>query len=411
MAQPKKLQTICTDLLRDKTMAAGRAIIAAAICAKLEAQGIPPETFPVDEYLDYLRASNKGDFEWKGGPDITITITFTPKEEAAIADQIDELLSLWRDGARLTKVFDASANALLKENIKRSRASKAHEETELYDFRKRLGVRWGKALDLYRLMLGTSYDLFCDMERALRKSESKSNFFLKEALIGIQARALRTGRAVLVLLEHGMADEAYTRWRTLYELSIVAFFLGEHGDKAARMYREHEVVANKGRIDNSLKWKSPLGTKRQRMEIERDYHYVIQKYGEGFKKPYGWASPFLGGTNPRFVDLEAAIRGQPIVPPYKESSFQVHGGRAGLLGLGSLDGLTVTTAYSNAGLDIPLMHSSLAIMQITMTSLFYNPARDLVIIKLLMLLDDKIHAEARRAARQLEQNHKEEDSK
>ena len=410
MPRRKKLHTICTDLLRDKTVAAAKEIVADAICAKLEAQGIPTETFPVDEYLDHLEAPNKGDFEWEGGPDITIT--FTLEEQTTIANQIDETLSLWRDGERLTRVLDASATTLLKENIKRGRENKAHEETKLYAFRQHLSVRWGEALDLYRLLLGISHDLFFDMDRALRKSESPRNRFLREALIGIQARALRTGRAVLVLLEHGMADEAYTRWRTLYELSTIAFFLGEHGDKAARMYCEHEIIGNKERIDNSIKWKSPLGTKKQRLEIEREYRSLIQKHGQGFKKPYGWASPFLGGTkDARFVDLEEAIKGKRIVPPYKESSFQVHGGRAGLLGLGSLDGLTVTTGYSNAGLDIPLMHSSLAMMQITTTTLFYNPARDLVLMKMLMLLDDRIQTEARKAAKKLALDHKAENGK
>ena len=405
MPRPKKLHTLCVQLMRDKTLAAAKQIVADAICAKLEAQGISAETFPAEQYVDHLASGNKRDFQWEAGPDTTIA--FTPEEVAAITEEVDGVLSLRRHQTQVTAVLESAAAALLKDHIKKGGDLRATEGAELHGFRERLHMHWGKALDLYRIMLRTSYDLFSDMARALRNSRSTRNFFLRDALIGIHARALRTGRAVLVLLEHGMADEAYTRWRTLYELSTVAHFLAEHGDEAARMYREHEVVANKQRIDNSLEWNSPLGTTDERRDVERDYNNLIQKYGESFKRPYGWKSRFLVSVkNPRFVDLERAVRGKQLVPPYKESSLQVHGGRAGLLGLGTLDGLLVTTAYSNAGLDIPLMHSSLAIMQITITTLFRNPARDVVIMKMLMLLDEKIHAEARIAATKLEQNHR-----
>ena len=404
MPRIKKLQTLCVELMRDKTLAAAKQIVADAICAKLEAQGISAVTFPAERYVDHLASGDTSGFQWRGGPETTIA--FTPEEVAAITEKVNGMLSLWRNQTQVTTVFDKAAATLLKEHIKKGGDLRATGGAELHGFRERLRVRWGKALDLYRTMLSISNDLFSDMARALRNSRSTRDFFLRDALIGIHARALRTGRAVLVLLEHGMADEAYTRWRTLYELSTVAHFLGEHGDTAARMYREHEVVANKQRVDNSLEWNSPLGTTDERNDVERDYNRLIQKYGEGFKRPYGWASPFLGNAkDPRFIDLERAVRGKQLVPPYKESSLQVHGGRAGLLGLGSLDGLLVTTAYSNAGLDIPLMHSSLAVMQITVVTLFRNPARDVVIMRMLMLLDEAIHAEARRAAMMLEQNH------
>ena len=404
MPRPKKLQTLCLDLMRDKTLAAAKRIIADAICAKLEAEGISADTFPVEQYVDHLASGNKDNFQWE--PQRDTIIAFTPEEVAAISEEVDGVLSLWRHETQVTVILESAATALLKDHIMNGGDLRATEDAELNGFRERLHAHWGKALDLYRVMLRTSYDLFSNMARSLQNSRSTRNFFLRDALIGIHARALRTGRAVLVLLEHGMADEAYTRWRTLYELSIVAHFLDEHGDNAARMYREHEVAANKQRIDNSLEWNSPLGTTDERKNIERDYNNLIKKYGESFRRPYGWASPFLGSVkNPRFVDLERAVKGKQLVPPYKESSLQVHGGRAGLLGLGSSDGLLITTAYSNAGLDIPLMHSSLAMMQITIMTLFRNPTRDVVIMKMLMLLDEEIHAEARRAATKLKQSH------
>ena len=409
MGRPKKLHTLVAETLSRELTDTARQVVADTVLAKLAEQGIPVEGFPIEDFVDRLESGRAMDgFAWpEGTPDKHLNLNFTPEEQVTMGEQVNKLVSSFKDGEVFAELLEAPAGVLLKEMIKNIDEIKAYEDTGLYGFRRRLELRWGKLLDLYRLLLNTSHELFSEMNTAFAKSKAKRRLALREALLGIHVRALRTGRAVLVLSEHGMADEAYARWRTLYELSVVAAFISEHGDDAAARYMEHEIVSNKARIDNSADWDAPLGTKQQRRDITRDYLYLVQKYGESFKRPYGWASTFLGeNENPRFADLELATQGKRIAPPYKESSFQVHSGRAGLLGLGSLDGSTVTMGHSNAGLDIPLMHSSLAVMQITTLTMLHNPARDLVVIKTLILLDQKIRTEAEKAAKQMEKDHK-----
>ena len=58
--------------------------------------------------------------------------------------------------------------------------------------------------------------------------------------------------------------------------------------------------------------------------------------------------------------------------------------------------------HSNLGLDIPLMHSSLCLMQVTTLLLYHSPSRDLVTMSCLMALDRKIEKLCRKAARNLE---------
>ena len=409
MGRPKKLHTLVAETISRELTGTARHVVADAVLAKLAEQGVPVEGFPIEDFVDRLESGRAMEaFAWpEGTPDKHLNLNFTPEEQVSMSEQVNKLVSSFQDEEVFAELLEAPARVLLKEMIKNLDEIKVYEDTGLYGFRRRLELRWGKVLDLYLLLLNTSQELFSEMNTAFAKSRAKRRIALREALLGIHVRALRTGRAVLVLSEHGMADEAYARWRTLYELSVVAAFISEHGDESAAMYMEHEIVSNKGRIDNSADWGSPLGTKQQRRDISRDYLYLVRKYGESFKRPYGWASPFLGGNeSPRFADLELATKGKRIAPPYKESSFQVHSGRAGLLGLGSLDGSTVTLGHSNAGLDIPLKHSSLAVMQITTLTMLHNPARDLVVIKTLMLLDQKIHTEAEKAAKQMEKDHK-----
>ena len=399
MGRPKKLHTLVAETV---SVTVTRQVVADATLEKLAEQGVPVDGFPIEEFLDRIESGrNMDEFKWpKGTPD-RLSLAFSADDKTVMREQVGELVATLTNGELLA----VPANVLLEEMIKLLEEIKAFEDTELYGFRRRLRLRWGRTLDLYHLMLRMSHELFSDIDAALRKSRAKRGLPLREALRGIHARALRTGRAVLVLLEHGMADEAYARWRTLYELSVMAAFISRNGDAAASMYMEHEIVSNKKRIDNSIDWDVPLGTKQQREEIDGEYRYLLQKYGESFHKPYGWAAPFLEGTrDPQFADLELATKGRRTVPPYKESSFQVHAGRVGLLGLGSLDGSTITMGHSNAGLDIPLMHSSLAVMQITTLATLHNPVRDLVVVKTLMLLNEKTRVEAEKAARQLDEN-------
>lgn len=406
MARPKKLQTVVVESVVSEAKARARGIVKEAVLAKLRKHGLSPEGFPIDEFVEHLESGGTDSFRWaQADPDASLSIAFTPEEDADVGERLGKLQSMF-DQQYVENMLDSTARVFLKSEIKGFSRLRADAETEAYGFRRRLELRWGKAIDLFRLMLFISRELFSSMVSSLRESQAKSGIALREVLLGVHARALRTGNAILVLLEHGMADEAYARWRTLYELSVIAAFVSEHGEEAACMYRDHEIVANMGRIENAAYWKSPLGTKKQRIEVAEEYRRVLRKYGTEFRRPYGWASYFLvENRNPKFADLELAVKGRRVVPPYKESSFQVHGGRAGLIGLGSLDGWTITTMGSNAGLEIPLMHSSLAVMQVTTIAMYCSPARDVVIMKMLMLLDKWIHREARRAARELERDH------
>jgi len=399
MGRPKKLHTLVAETV---SATAARRVVADATLEKLAEQGLAVDGFPIEEFLDRIGSGQSmDDFKWPKGTPERLSLAFSADDEAVMREQARELVATLTDGELLA----APAISLLEEMTNLLEEIKAFEDTELYGFQRQLRLRWGKALDLYHLMLRMSHELFSDMDAALRKSKAKRGLPLREALRGIHARTLRTGRAVRALLEHGMADEAYARWRTLYELSVMAAFISKFGDAAASMYMEHEIVANKKRIENSIAWDAPLGTEQQREEICREYSRLLREYGESFRKPYGWAVPFLEETDdPKFVDLELATKGGRTVPPYKESSFQVHGGRVGLLGLGSPDGSTVTMGHSVAGLDIPLMHSSLAIMQVTTLAMRHNPACAFVVVKMLVLLNEKIRVEAENAGRRLDED-------
>ncbi len=402
MGRPKKLETIIFDAVTQGATERFRSILETAITQELRKQGVPLTNLPMDDLLDHLISGDLQDsFSWKTEEGAQGVLTFSPAVGELVKGAEDFVLA--KLGDVLEKTLNKSTKQLLGDHIKRFPEEKTREEIELYGFRKRLELRWGTTLDLFHMLIVMSSELLDQMVSSRHKSKAKKGVHLREVLEGIHGRALRTARAVLVLLKHGMADEAYARWRTLYELSVIADFISNHGEDAAIRYRDHEIVARQRSIDNARKWGYRVHTSEERKEVKAKFQQAVKKYGKGFSISYGWAEPFVSGTSaPRFADLEQDVRGQRTAPPYKQASLQIHGGRAGLYGLGSMDRQTLNTGFSNAGLHIPVMNSSVAILQITNTGLSNSPRDDLIIKKLLVFLDAKIRREARKAARQLE---------
>ena len=402
VARSKKLQAVVGEQVVASLFATAREMLADAVRAKLREQELDVDRFPVDELVKHMLSGNEEWFVWEGEyeglRERKMSLEFTDDEVQELLVEIEELVN-GRD-TMLQECLDSAAKNLLRTLEKMHPEQKSIEEIELNGFKMRLQLRWGIPLDLFRMQLTMSREMHSDEAASLERSRAKTGRILREALVGIHGRALRTGTAVLVLLDNGLADDAYARWRTLYELGVIAEFISEHGEETANRYLLHETVALKKRLDNELAWGAKI-PKKQRRQIEKDYLAVMSVYGKPFKNPYGWAAGLINGNdNPKFVDLEQEIKGKMVVPPYKESSLQIHGGRAGLLGLGSSDDVTAI-GYSNLGLDIPLMHSSLCLMQLTNLLHYHSPSRDVVVLNVLMRLNKKIERHCRRVAREL----------
>ena len=60
--------------------------------------------------------------------------------------------------------------------------------------------------------------------------------FQYAALCAIHGRACQQFLEILHLLKNGFADGAYARWRSIYELSIIAEFISKNGEDVAKAY-------------------------------------------------------------------------------------------------------------------------------------------------------------------------------
>ena len=347
-----------------------------------------------------------------GKSTVASRLTLTAEDCHEIAMHVDELVKqlptvlqdFVRDSAKI--LTTTLANDWPERHIR--------ERYELQAFRERLELRWRKGLDPLRMLLTCSREVCETFGKSHAKSKARKGLVRREVLLLLHMRACQTTMEILTLLENGLADGALARWRTLYEIEVIASLINTHGDELAQRYLDHEAVAMKRSMDNELKFTDPASgppvPKRQQKEIEKDFDATIARYGREFGSPYGWAAHQIGLKKPTFQDLEKAAHIEPLPPPYKRASFKVHAGVAGLLhNLGNMsESIATLSGASNAGLEEPAIQTAYSLTHIT--SLLYGKTRRIwrtIELAALCNLRDQVLVECNKATRRLERDERE----
>lgn len=380
---PENLTKLFKETLESVIDDAVDALLAAVIGRQLAGQGVDPESAPVDALIRHIRAGATEDFTWESDaedPAVTLDPNHVAELIQALVDRIDA------EGIRgaFTDDYASSLIAALREDWPNQRA---HEDEALAELRGRLMETWDRPLTLFRILLTCSRECFAEFAAASRRSKGEEGSSVREALFYIYGRMLRTATAVRVLLEHGIADEAYARCRTLDELRVVASFISEHGDEAGRRYLDHDAVMLWKNLKKEMAWGAEAVPKSIRCPIEANSRAAIRKHGESFRHDYGWASKFLknrrGGFNehPKLAQLAGATlssgKPQGHHPFYVDSSLQVHAGITGAMGLASAgEGLPV--GHSNRGLEQPLIWASQCVAAASTLLQAHLPSRDAI---------------------------------
>ena len=261
---------------------AARGLLADLMTAKLQKQGISPDEFPMEEFVEHCFSGADQDFNWDTDHPNAQNVVLDSDDMEALFGEIEKLMD--RSKSAYQEAMEETAKALVRQSVKDWPERESWNSAELHGFKKRLLLHWSTPLKLFYILLQFAEDIFFDYEEALLRSRAKSGIVLREVLLSIQARTLRTSRAVAVLLENGLADDAYARWRTLYELNVFGTLIAENGDDAASRYRDHEFVDLKKAMDNALDWGEKIPKKTQR-EVVRDYDAALKLYGDDFRHP------------------------------------------------------------------------------------------------------------------------------
>ena len=354
------LTKLFQNVLREETDAAVDELLAKRIRGKLLDEDVDPNSFSIGALVRHIRSGSGDDFIWEGADSY----------RAIELDLHDiEILDL-AESDEIPRAFaEDYASAVIAALVKDWPKQRAYEDGNLSGFRRRLTRLWNQPLTHFRLLLTCSAECFDEYAATLGRSrEPTEGDYVRAALFYIHGRMLRTATAVRVLLEHGIADEAYARCRTLYELLVVGRFISDHGDEAGRRYLDHDAVMLWKGLRREIEWGAKEVPKSLRRSTEADARAAIRRHGKAFGSDYGWASKFLktkrGAVNerPKLEQLARATlsTGQPQghSPFYVDSSLQVHAGITGAIGLASGGEGILAVGYSNHGLEEPLTSAS-----------------------------------------------------
>lgn len=343
------------------------------ITRRAEGSGIDLRPHETEALAKHLLAGGKGPIILDERPGLTgATLTLTEEDAAEIRALPDRIQAAMAGGVE--NVVKKSADILLRSIRKQWPAIKAEHDQDRVAFLETVQLLWGDALDKLDMLIATAESVGGQAIAVAQASRSKKRLAVTAALERLHIRGIQVANEILVLLREGFADAAFSRWRTLHEISVVAIVLGDHGEDLAIRYLDHDFVEAQRGAEVYQRCHPKDAAKRTNAAALKqtlaDYNAVVARYGPAFKSPYGWAAEALKKEKPTFQHLEEAADQAQMRLQYKAASYGVHAGIKGLTvsvadvfgegppGTASIAGLHeagAETAYSLVRLTGPLL--------------------------------------------------------
>jgi hypothetical protein len=375
---------------------------------KLCAQGIILATDKRKELARRILREKVSELTFDVDTDVkNVVIQFTDEDTQAVSAKMEAFLD--RLPKLIQGLLDETADTWLKSLKRKWKAESRQQQRDLDEFRDRLAERWGDGLELLRMLVTISRDYGSALNDELRPRGGGDKPITFDVLIKLHARACQVFEEIACLLNHGFADGAMARWRTLHEIAAVAFLIHRFGEELAERYLHHEAVeARKAAIQYQRHHKGlgyePLDPEELKA-IENRYAELIARYGKSFRNSQGWAAKHLGKDDPSFADIQEAASIDHLAPFYKMASHNVHANPKGVLFKLGLAGESsiLLAGPSNAGLADPGHAAALSLVQISSSLLPLNSSADYIVtMKIMVSLADEIGAALIAAHRELE---------
>ena len=251
------------------------------------------------------------------------------------------------------------------------------KDNELKDVRKhtegfnnRLYKTWKKPIDYFESLIELISSYTYSFTETFYEEAYKNNNLLFNALQNIQARALLVSRECLMLIKNGYPDGAFSRWRTIYELSVIGKLLyDENNDDLCERYlnyyhiqeyKDEKISRERGHQDH---------TDESFKILEQNYNLMISKYGSNYAKgDYGWANNLFNKNRVTFQEIKDKVDMDKLYGYYKLSSTYIHGNhKANEEPLGVIPNLEKLKLIgpSNYGLSIPMQNVAITLVHIS----------------------------------------------
>jgi hypothetical protein len=302
-----------------------------------------------------LAGQEEGTFTFDDGSHVerSLDMDFTKDDYARFEEKLGQE---WE--ATYHQMLDLGFAELISGIREQADAAVENRAKEIEQFERRLRRRWQKPMRLLAMQIGLTAQFGEETNDWLRSRATPSNGATVEALTRLHARATQVAGEVEALLKSGYADGAISRWRTIHELAMVAYFIHQHGNEVAQRYLDHLTVDSlrMARVYRNASKKLGYASMEEKEwdELQSNVNSLKVQYGEEFATEYGWAAKALSKNKPNFSDIEKAVEFDKLRPYYKMASDNVHAGpKAAFSRLGILpreDNLLLA-GPSNAGLE------------------------------------------------------------
>jgi hypothetical protein len=243
---------------------------------------------------------------------------------------------------------------------------------------------WGRPVQLLDILVSTTVDKAAAFNRESQPRAVESEDHVFDVLTSLHARGCQVALEILTLLENGLADGAHARWRTLHELAVVAMFIKERGQRAAKRYLAHRGITAWYDAANYQEHCQVLGYPPMDDEEFEDLASrraaLLQSYGDEFDEWYGWAAHEIKKSGRvTFTDIERAVDLNHFRPFYRLANINVHAGSGGArfrLGLPEGGPNALLAGSSLYGLADPGQNTAISLHQLTTALLLVRPSLD-----------------------------------
>ena len=273
----------------EKSIASVPYIKAATIIgAKLKKQDIVFSERELNQLAEHLRSNGDKPFRFNllnWGKNRKVSVELDKSDILAIKRTTEEFIheTVTEFMPELVTTSSSSILKTLRQQWPKEYRRKGHE---LKGFRKRLNLRWNKAIEALNMCVSIAQELGEGGSELLRESHSSDSPCLVEVLPRLHARSCQITNEVIALLETGFADGAMARWRTLHEIAVVTTLLSEKGEKLAQRYRDHRLIESYRAAKDYKACSERLGyepiEESKFQEIKTSYEELKEKYGKKF---------------------------------------------------------------------------------------------------------------------------------
>lgn len=394
------IKTIVEKLVADRAIEVGHSQMVDLFVRKISKSGYRVSTKQKAQLRKWIIDGAKGSFDFEDGKTThqNIQINVSTRETRRILGKVRKTHLADTEKA-ISAALTTASDILLKEFKRTWPKHSKHQKREEEKFRKHLQNAWGNPIALLSMLLKLSRDIGDEVLEEIHLKNKIKTPCLIEAIAKLHARACQISEEIIVLMRSGFADGAIARWRSLHEVSVVLFFIWQHGEFLARRYLDHNIIesyrAALGHDATCAKFdRSPI-SENDWNELRKERSNLLKKYGDDFDEDYGWATAILKRKRPKFSDIQKFVELDHWKADYKFASNNVHAGSKGIsFRLGSPVNDHLLSGSSDFGLCDPGQNTAIALVQVSSVIIQLAPDLDLLsTVKALEKLTEEIGLE------------------